>query len=366
MAGFNPLQIEEPGASDNPLYSGTPTWADAYRTLDPNGVVSGQVDRLGQWLAEQRAKSEKMGLWANGRPTAAGWLNAAKQYSDNMLLGTSAPGIRAYHGSPHSFERFDLSKIGSGEGAQAYGHGLYFAENEGVARGYRDALSSTQVQYQGQPFNTYAHETGVKNAGEVAMNITDRVRAGVPPDVALREGIAEHRAKANAWAGRNQNLQDYNTRAADFLETIDPGKLALNKGSMYEVNLRADPEHFLDWDKPLSEQSERVQQALAEHPKLRAIMEGSDLADLPNAGAWVRRATTGRHGEMDPAEMSLMLREAGIPGIRYLDQGSRGAGQGTSNYVTFSDDIIDILRKYGIAGLMLSGAGAAGTQRQSQ
>ena len=35
-----------------------------------------------------------------------------------------------------------MSRIGTGEGAQAYGHGLYFAGNEGVARSYRDALSS--------------------------------------------------------------------------------------------------------------------------------------------------------------------------------------------------------------------------------
>ena len=46
-----------------------------------------------------------------------------------------------YHGSPHDFDRFDLKKIGTGEGAQAYGHGLYFAENEGVARGYRERLA---------------------------------------------------------------------------------------------------------------------------------------------------------------------------------------------------------------------------------
>ena len=41
--------------------------------------------------------------------------------------------ITAYHGSPHSFDQFDLSKIGTGEGAQSYGSGLYFAENEGTA-----------------------------------------------------------------------------------------------------------------------------------------------------------------------------------------------------------------------------------------
>jgi len=54
--------------------------------------------------------------------------------------GMTTP-IRAYHGSPHTFDRFDLSKIGTGEGAQAYGHGLYFAENEGVARSYKTTLS---------------------------------------------------------------------------------------------------------------------------------------------------------------------------------------------------------------------------------
>src|SRR5262245_438695 len=51
----------------------------------------------------------------------------------------AGPGIRAYHGSPHDFERFDLSKIGTGEGAQAYGHGLYFAENPKTAKAYREA-----------------------------------------------------------------------------------------------------------------------------------------------------------------------------------------------------------------------------------
>lgn len=59
-----------------------------------------------------------------------------------------------------------------------------------------------------------------------------------------------------------------------------------------------------------------------------------------------------------------MFRDAGIPGIRYLDHGSRGAGEGSHNYVVFDDATIDILRKYGIAGLMLGGAGAAGARQQ--
>jgi hypothetical protein len=42
------------------------------------------------------------------------------------------------------------------------------------------------------------------------------------------------------------------------------------------------------------------------------------------------------------------LRDAGIPGIKYLDQGSRQAGEGSRNYVVFNPEIIDILKKYGI------------------
>src|SRR5262245_24504001 len=41
--------------------------------------------------------------------------------------------IRAFHSSPHDFERFDISKVGRGEGSQVYGHGLYFAENPKVS-----------------------------------------------------------------------------------------------------------------------------------------------------------------------------------------------------------------------------------------
>src|SRR5262245_56435755 len=57
------------------------------------------------------------------------------------LISGVTQGLKAYHGSPHDFERFSLSHVGTGEGAQAYGHGLYFAENPDVAAHYRSKLS---------------------------------------------------------------------------------------------------------------------------------------------------------------------------------------------------------------------------------
>ena len=66
-----------------------------------------------------------------------------RPFSGPLDPRTNLPqGIVAYHGTPHDFDRFSSEHIGAGEGNQAYGHGLYFAENEGVAKGYRDILSA--------------------------------------------------------------------------------------------------------------------------------------------------------------------------------------------------------------------------------
>ena len=62
----------------------------------------------------------------------------AKAAANAQRVAADPPVIRAYHGSPHDFDRFDASKIGTGEGRQAYGHGLYFAGNEDVSKHYRD------------------------------------------------------------------------------------------------------------------------------------------------------------------------------------------------------------------------------------
>jgi hypothetical protein len=63
------------------------------------------------------------------------------------------------------------------------------------------------------------------------------------------------------------------------------------------------------------------------------------------------------HGGPKNASEAL-LKEHGIPGIRYLDGNSRAAGQGTSNYVMFpgTEDSIRILRKFGLMAPIAAGA----------
>src|SRR5215207_5075853 len=95
----------------------------------PGEVYAGRADPMDVGKAVDLAGLAMTGGVAGG---------AAKQAGEAVI--GSGP-IRAYHGSPHDFDKFDLSRIGTGEGAQAYGHGLYFAEHEPVARMYRDTLT---------------------------------------------------------------------------------------------------------------------------------------------------------------------------------------------------------------------------------
>jgi hypothetical protein len=147
---------------------------------------------------------------------------------------------------------------------------------------------------------------------------------------------------------------------------------------MYEARINADPEHFLDWDKPLSQQSEKVQEALRNEPFASLIKANMDKGTqtraqygLPGSGEMmpenlynILRGYVNAGGSslnIPGGDMaSRSLREAGIPGIRYLDQGSRGAGEGTHNYVVFDDKLIDIIKKYGLAGLVAGGAATIG------
>lgn len=51
----------------------------------------------------------------------------------------------AWHGSPHDFVEFLLSAIGTGEGAQAHGWGLYLAEKREAASGYGGKLYHVEI-----------------------------------------------------------------------------------------------------------------------------------------------------------------------------------------------------------------------------
>jgi hypothetical protein len=71
-------------------------------------------------------------------------------------------------------------------------------------------------------------------------------------------------------------------------------------------------------------------------------------------------------GRLGPDGAAQTLNDAGIPGIKYLDAGSRNAGDGTRNYVVFDPGNINVLKRYGIAATALGGAGGMVAQQPEQ
>jgi hypothetical protein len=249
--------------------------------------------------------------------------------------------IQGYHGSPHDFEEFDSSKIGTGEGAQAYGHGIYIAEREGVGQSYRDALSrdKDRILENGGRLPTWVAST-MESRNPIAI---DDVRKTFQGRIAEAEAEAKTSSQPWLYPGKIQGLKDVLQSIEDHASGV-PLKPA---GVLYQVAINADKEHFLDWDKPLREQSDHVKAALKTlgyDPEAYTLPDGSLAPRLGGPkGIDVIKGDMGKN----PAETSKALADAGIPGIKYLDGGSRSAGDGTNNFVVFNDKHLEITHKNG-------------------
>lgn len=240
------------------------------------------------------------------------------------------PGILAYHGSRHDFPSFDFSKIGSGEGAQAYGHGLYFAEHPDVAERYKTAGlgggyvtplindAGDQIHFDmGEPDHVAdAHaalsETGDYDAARESIHddINNFKNIGDPEADKIVNSLLDSIAQLDKWEDDGYYLRE-------------------SEGHKYQVSIGHDPDKFLDWDKPFSEQHPDVQKAFRDmgiEPEEGEKLTGEDMyGSLSEIHEGVQKRNDFGHGEpSDPwVEAAQSMQDRGIQGIKYLDEGSR-------------------------------------------
>jgi hypothetical protein len=295
--------------------------------------------------------------------------------------------IRAYHGSPHDFPaesgaplgQFRSESIGTGEGAQAYGRGLYFAEREATAASYKPPSSVLGYQV-GEKFHVLPPVDSAKSRA-----LRELADTGDPDRLLL---TMRHRAEEGTLGTNFKGdpavlgySKKYWSNVADEVQRYkdQPVRRIFDKtGRTYEVDIHADPEGFLDWDAPVSQQSPRVQEALNNlWTKKGGTLEGRTrppfTAHEGSTGESVHAAIATSYGPTSGDDAALVraaseaLQGEGITGIRYLDQGSRAAGQGTRNYVVFpgNERLIEIKRKYTWL-LPFMGAGAFETWAQKK
>jgi hypothetical protein len=286
---------------------------------------------------------------------------------DGVLMGRQLGGsgvdlAKAWHGTPHrGIQKFSTDKIGTGEGAQAFGWGLYFSSRREIADWYRRNLTRApdSIALDGQVFPSLW-------AGVQAGAFTDDERR-LMDDYELADAIASLNFSEAIEAFRAAPYDAEDRRAvkalADRLSKPTPDQLSV--GQLYEVDMPEDGELLL-WDKPLGEQPAKVRESvrrmLGDVPRdwLDDALErlnadeieltGQDIYHLmqravrddalvPNTGTAAEQAVI--DGADDKAA-SLLLAEDGIKGIKYLDGTSRGAGGGAHNYVIFSGDDVTI------------------------
>lgn len=316
-----------------------PTGREAYRQGEALGYTpgvgmpAGAVRVAAEGVQALPSIAGDIGRVIAGMPSGAG----AAQVEDFARYQRSIPPsdvspLTAFHGTPHTFEptpanplgEFRAAKIGSGEGAQAYGYGLYFAEAPGVAKGYQTDLSRN-LWKQNPPDDPVARATLERFNGDIQY-AKDILKEQV---AVLRENFSPNFAAAE--------------RGLIALENYKPPT-----GSLYTVDIPDSMiEKMLDWDKPLSEQPELmdllkksknkavrdVVQQLGDVNKPRNLF-GEDLGLETGAGL-MRRLSYAMDGRPNSIKASAILQKLGVPGVRYLDAGSRGGADGTRNIVVF-------------------------------
>ena len=261
---------------------------------------------------------------------------AAGRLEDHMVRQGMIQPITVWHGSPHRFDRFDASKIGTGEGAQAYGHGLYFAESPTVASSYKELV-------QRDPARLSVDGKAVSPDTMYGRAAEDVARLGI--SAALQK--IDDNIRFNEKYAPDMAALYRDVRAQ--VEALDPTRVSLKEGFLYKVDLP--DEHvarMLDWDKPLAQQAPEVRSTVqkAFPPTYISGRYVDPVSSQTTGRAMLDQLNmiANKRGEPGMRQAEPALRQAGIPGIRYLDAGSRGTGTGTSNFVVFpgNEDMLRI------------------------
>ena len=350
--------------------------------------VRGAVNSTGNLIISPDVTDEQIVAAADDvmqyRQSLKDRIRSGTQFSNATVAPAGLQYLPAFHGTPYDFEKFRMDKIGSGEGAQAFGYGLYFSGARAVGVGYRDKLTAdVSVDGVASPDeNELSDNEKIKDALSVLISALKQKKSG-----ALQKEYNKIVSRSIATLENEQyglDQSDPNYQSADkvinwwFNHGIkglkDESKI--KSGTLYKVDLDVNDEDLLDWFKPLSEHSEKVQNAVlpainSQFEKItearKSIIErGTRLGGklfrpgeleklqkpLPDPLSLTGEAaykyvinSLGGDQNRDAPKASELLLSRGVFGIRYFDAMSRGAGEGTSNYVIFDENLIKILEK---------------------
>lgn len=261
--------------------------------------------------------------------------------------GGATLGMNVWQGGPHKYgpegAAESLKHIGKGEGAQAYGWGRYDAGAQKTGEIYRRDLSKGKAEvYEGGELVDKIDDKTLNDPRSVGLNLVEGMQRHRPHlsqdeiiDAAIKQGedfvdVYSDPMEADIRAGWQAGL--------DWLKANRANITSRQPGYLYKHDLPdEDVAKYLDWDAPLSEQPASVKEFFK-----GALPQGVyDNVTTQSTGAAIEELWRYAGGKRAASEA---LRKAGIPGLKYYDGMSRGRGEGTRNYVTWDQDVLDRMK----------------------
>ena len=285
--------------------------------------------------------------------------------------------IAALHASPHSFRKFDTAFMGKGEGAQAYGWGLYFAENPKVNRSYLNQFAQDKATWKFREVETAAIEEmqralvgsflpkdalpeAKEDASDIAWSVlgdlVDAARGSMTVlDIVmeLHDEIDTNRKYAETYPQEREKLEQLEGFMLSLLDHLDEIEARPGMPSNYKVELNVEDSELLGWDYvdetvlALLKDSpvEEVRYAL-ERAERRADYRGENVSGKDVYQELFDAFWDGEDGTKQEAQKaaSVSLLSSDIKGIRYADGYTRGKAEEeqTYNYVIFDGNDIKI------------------------
>lgn len=175
-------------------------------------------------------------LWEDSR--SSNFMEKLKNLREMKAMDGEGEMQTGFHGGPNRFDTFPLEHIGTGEGAQMHGYGVYVAEQKGVGIHYRTTRGG-QIFYKGKPINELMHN----------LLITKQYnRAALVEDFVIK---MDHEALDKDY----YSAEDWKWFEEEILPDIK------QEGMLAEVEI---PENdvLLDEQKTFENQPEKVQKAI--------------------------------------------------------------------------------------------------------
>lgn len=251
-----------------------------------------------------------------------------------------------YHGSGASFDRFDHSFMGTGEGAQAYGWGTYVTEVEGIGKSYAEkAADPAKKDY------LYEELTKLKNIIRHEPNLYIDNRSTISDLKKQIKELEEIQRNDPDFDFEIPRLKEYEKEWEHIEDLISK----VSTRVLYTVEIPDDTgENYLDWDKPITKkQIKRIQDYLSENYRknkldnFNASIAPSTAVNAEEIDKWSMRGKniykTLENLLGGDREASEALLQCGFTGIKYPAQATTGGrSDGARNYVIFNENDLQI------------------------